>query len=69
VPLHTFEHNVITCIRDHHHCLYLAGTKMLRVEALDTMLKNTNKYIRDVVGTKVKNILYFIRIKDHWKTL
>jgi uncharacterized protein YbcI len=42
---------------------------MLRVEALDTMLKDTNKYIRDVVGAKVKNILYFIRIKDHWKAL
>jgi hypothetical protein len=42
---------------------------MLKVEALYTMLKDTNKYIRDVVGTKVKNILYFIRIKDHWKGL
>jgi hypothetical protein len=42
---------------------------MLRVDALDTMLKDTNKYIRDVVGTKVKNILYFIGTKDHWKAL
>jgi hypothetical protein len=33
---------------------------MLRVDVLDTMLKNTNKYIGDVVGAKVKSILYFI---------
>jgi hypothetical protein len=32
---------------------------MSKVEALDTMLKDTNKYIRDVVGAKVKNILFY----------
>lgn len=34
------------------------GTKRLRT--LDTMLKDINTYVGDVVGIKVKNILYFI---------
>jgi hypothetical protein len=38
---------------------------MLRVRcwglrALDTMSKDTKKYIGDIIGTKVENILYFI---------
>jgi hypothetical protein len=33
------------------------GTKRLRT--LDTMLKDINTYVGDVVGIKVKNILYF----------
>lgn len=36
----------------------IMGTKRLRT--LDTMLKDINTYVGDVVGIKVKNILYFI---------
>jgi hypothetical protein len=33
------------------------------------MLENTKKYIKDVLGTRVENILYIFGIRDHWGTL
>jgi len=34
------------------------GPRCWRLKELNTMLENTKKYIKDVVATKVKNILY-----------
>ncbi len=41
----------------------IEGTKTLKVEIIDAMLKDakgTNKYMEDILGTKVENNLYFI---------
>ncbi len=43
----------------------------LWVEDIDTMSKDTNNYIGDIVGIKNENILYFIffQIKGHWESM
>jgi hypothetical protein len=40
------------------------------LKLLNIMLKDTKKYIGDVVGIRVENVLYFLffQTKDHWKT-
>jgi hypothetical protein len=42
--------------------------KPLWVEDIDTMLKDTNNYIRDIVGFKDENILYFFKLRVIGKT-
>jgi hypothetical protein len=36
---------------------------------LDITLEDTKKYIRDVVGIRLENILYYITFwtRDHWE--
>ncbi len=43
--------------QDGHEIFFFKQKKAL---TLDTMSKDTNKYIKNVVSTKVKNILYYI---------
>ncbi len=46
----------------------VGNTKGARVQGLgtlDTMLENNNKYMKDIEGTRVKNILYCFGTKGH----
>jgi hypothetical protein len=42
---------------------FFNNTKMLKVKSVEYDVKNTKKYIENVLSTKVKNILYYIYFK------
>jgi hypothetical protein len=47
----------------------IENIKTLKIECIEHSVRRHEKYIRDVVGFRVENILYLyiFKTKDHWE--